>query len=248
MQSFARALPILRRRTRADLARPGLPREKVLATLVQLLERSLIRVGNEEYARQNDSFGLTTMRDKHVRVSGGTVRFQFRGKSGKHHAIDVNDWQLAHVVKQCRDLPGQELFQYVGDDGKRRNVGSGDLNAYLRDITGEEFTSKDFRTWWGTVLAVKALRDLQPGRSKTHSEKNVLLAIDAVAGLLGNTRAVCRKSYVHPGVIDCYVDGSLAKVLGRAVKPSAGLRPDEAALLAVLKHLPRKEPAKRRAA
>jgi len=248
MQAFARALPVLRRRTRADLARPGLPREKVLATLVQLLERSLIRVGNEEYARQNDSFGLTTMRDKHVRVSGGTVRFQFRGKSGKHHTIDVNDWRLAHVVKQCRDLPGQELFQYVDADGKRRSVGSGDLNDYLRDVTGEEFTSKDFRTWWGTVLAVKALRELRPGRSQTQSEKNVLLAIDAVAGLLGNTRAVCRKSYVHPGVIDCYVDGSLAKTLDRAVKPSAGLRPDEAALLAVLKHVPRKEPAKRRAA
>jgi DNA topoisomerase-1 len=252
MQAFARALPIVRRRARADLARPGLPREKVLATLVQLLERSLIRVGNEEYARQNESFGLTTMRDKHVRVSGGTVRFQFRGKSGKHHTIDVNDWRLAQVVKQCRDLPGQELFQYVDSDGKRQRVGSGDLNTYLRDVTGEEFTSKDFRTWWGTVLAVTALRELPSGRSKTHSEKNVLLAVDAVAGLLGNTRAVCRKSYVHPGVVDCYVDGSLAKILGHAAKaatkPPAGLRPDEVALLTILKHLPRKEPAKRRAA
>lgn len=252
MQAFARALPLLRRRTRADLARPGLPREKVLATLVQLLERSLIRVGNEEYARQNDSFGLTTMRDKHVRVSGGTVRFQFRGKSGKYHAIDVNDWRLAHVVKQCRDLPGQELFQYVDADGRRRSVGSGDLNNYLRDITGEEFTSKDFRTWWGTVLAVRALRELQPGRSKTHSEKNVLLAIDAVAGLLGNTRAVCRKSYVHPGVIDCYVEGALGGILDRRAKATgrtpAGLRPDEVAVLTVLKHLPHKEPGKSRAA
>jgi DNA topoisomerase-1 len=252
MQAFARALPVVRRRAQADLARPGLPREKVLATLVQLLERSLIRVGNEEYAKQNESFGLTTMRDKHVRVSGGTVRFQFRGKSGKHHTIDVNDFRLAHVVKQCRDLPGQELFQYMDDAGKRQRVGSGDLNKYLRDITGEEFTSKDFRTWWGTVLAVKALRELQPGRNKTHCEKNVLLAVDAVAGLLGNTRAVCRKSYVHPGVIDCYVDGSLAKVLERRAKASArsvaGLRPDELALLAVLNFLPRKEPGKRSAA
>jgi DNA topoisomerase-1 len=252
MQAFARALPILRRRTRADLARPGLPREKVLATLVQLLERSLIRVGNEEYARQNDSFGLTTMRDKHVRVSGGMVRFQFRGKSGKYHAIDVNDWRLAHVVKQCRDLPGQELFQYMDADGRRRSVGSGDLNNYLRDITGEEFTSKDFRTWWGTVLAVKALRELQPGRSRTHSEKNVLLAIDAVAGLLGNTRAVCRKSYVHPGVIDCYVEGALGGILDRRAKAAgrtpAGLRPDEVAVLTVLKNLPHKEPGKSRAA
>jgi DNA topoisomerase-1 len=249
MQAFAHALPILRRRARADLGRPGLPREKVLATLVQLLERSLIRVGNEEYAKQNDSFGLTTMRVKHVRVTGGTVHFQFRGKSGKHHTIDVNDWQLAHVVKQCRDLPGQELFQYLDADGKRQRVGSGDLNAYLREVTGEEFTSKDFRTWWGTVLAVKALRELPPGRSKTHCEKNVLLAIEAVAGLLGNTRSVCRKSYVHPGVVDCYVDGSLAKILSRAsTKGPSGLRPDEVALLAILKHLPRKEPAKRTAA
>jgi DNA topoisomerase-1 len=252
MQAFARALPTVRRRARADLARPGLPREKVLATLVQLLERSLIRVGNEEYARQNESFGLTTMRDKHVRVRGETVRFQFRGKSGKHHTIDVNDWHLAQVVKQCRDLPGQELFQYVDADGKRQRVGSGDLNTYLRDVTGEEFTSKDFRTWWGTVLAVKALRELRPGRTKTQGEKNVLLAIDAVAGLLGNTRAVCRKSYVHPGVIDGYVDGSLAKILDRpataTTRPTAGLRPDEVALLNVLKHLPRKEPAKRKAA
>ena len=251
MQAFARALPTLRRRTRADLARPGLPREKVLATLVQLLERSLIRVGNEEYARQNDSFGLTTMRARHVRVTGGTVRFQFRGKSGKHHTIDVNDWRLAHVVKQCRDLPGHELFQYVDADGKRQRVDSGDLNTYVRDVTGEEFTSKDFRTWWGTVLAVTALRELQPGRNKTHCEKNVLLAIEAVAGLLGNTRAVCRKSYVHPGVIDCYVDGSLAQILERrakGAKPAAGLRPDELALLTVLKHLQHKEPGKRRAA
>jgi len=251
MQAFARSLPILRRRTRADLARPGLPREKVLATLVQLLERSLIRVGNEEYARQNDSFGLTTMRARHVRVTGGTVRFQFRGKSGKHHTIDVNDWRLAHVVKQCRDLPGHELFQYVDAEGKRQRVGSGDLNTYVREVTGEEFTSKDFRTWWGTVLAVTALRELQPGRNKTHCQKNVLLAIEAVAGLLGNTRAVCRKSYVHPGVIDCYVDGSLAKILERrakGAKPAAGLRPDELALLTVLKHLQHKEPGKKTAA
>jgi DNA topoisomerase-1 len=252
MQAFAHALPILRRRARADLARPGLPREKVLATLVQLLERSLIRVGNEEYARQNESFGLTTMRDKHVRVNGGTVRFQFRGKSGKHHTIDVNDWRLAQVVKQCRELPGHELFQYVDADGRRQRVGSGDLNTYLRNVTGEEFTSKDFRTWWATVLAVKALRELQPGRSKTHSERNVLLAIEAVAGLLGNTRAVCRKSYVHPGVIDCYVEGSLGKILERrtktAARPAAGLRPDEVALLTVLKHVASKETGKTSAA
>jgi DNA topoisomerase-1 len=252
MQAFAQALPTLRRRTRADLARAGLPREKVLAAVVQLLERSLIRVGNEEYAKQNRSFGLTTLRDRHVRVDGGTLHFQFRGKSGKQHTIDVNDWRLAQVVKQCRDLPGQELFQYVDADGRRQRIGSGDINSYVKRITGEDFTSKDFRTWWASVLAVKALRELQPCRSKTHGEKNVVMAIDAVAGLLGNTRSVCRKSYVHPGVVDCYVDGSLAKILERhsrsTTKPAAGLRPDEVALLMVLKRLPNREPSKRAAA
>src|SRR5262245_5572924 len=252
MQAFARALPILRRRTRSDLARPGLPRNKVLATIVQLLERSLIRVGNEEYAKQNQSFGLTTLRDRHVKVRGGTLQFQFRGKSGKHHTIDVNDWRLAHVVKQCRDLPGQELFQYVDESGKHQRVGSGDINTYVREVTGEEIKSKDFRKWWAGVLAVSALRELQPGSSKTQCEKNVVLAVDAVAGLLGNTRTVCRKSYVHPGVIDCYVEGSLPKLLERrgkaAPKSVTGLRAEEIALLTVLKHLPHKEPAKRRAA
>jgi DNA topoisomerase I len=252
MQAFARALPLLRRRARADLAKPGLPRAKVLAAIVQLLERSLIRVGNEEYVRQNQSFGLTTLRNRHVKVRGGTLQFHFRGKSGKQHTIDVNDWRLAQVVKQCRDLPGQELFQYVDEDGTRQRVGSGDINDYVREVTGDEFTTKDFRTWWGTVLAVTALRELQPGRTRTQSEKNVLLAIEAVAGLLGNTRAVCRKSYVHPGVVDCYVDGSLVKILERhakaAAKPIAGLRADEVALLAVLKHLHGKESGKRKAA
>jgi DNA topoisomerase-1 len=252
MHAFARALPIVRRRTQADLARPGLPRHKVLATIVQLLERSLIRVGNEEYAKQNQSFGLTTLRDRHVKVRGGTLQFQFRGKSGKHHTIDVNDWRLAQVVKQCRDLPGQELFQYLDDGGKRQRVGSGDINNYVREMTGEEFTSKDFRTWWASVLAVSALRELKPGSSKTQCEKNVVLAVDAVAGLLGNTRSVCRKSYVHPGVIDCYVEGSLPKVLDRrartAAKSVAGLRAEELALLTVLKHLQHKEPGKKSAA
>jgi len=213
----------------------------VLAAIVQLLERSLIRVGNEEYVRQNRSFGLTTLRDRHVKVRGDTLQFHFRGKSGKHHTIDVNDWRLAHVVKQCRDLPGQELFQYVGEDGSRQGVGSGDINGYVREATGQEFTTKDFRTWWASVLAVTALREMQPGRTRTQSEKNVVMALDAVAGLLGNTRAVCRKSYVHPGVIDCYVDGTLAEILERRskapTKAMAGLRADEAALLHVLKRL-----------
>ena len=246
METFARALPLLRRRTRADLARTGLPRPKVLAAIVQLLERSLIRVGNEEYVRQNQSFGLTTLRDRHVKVRGDTLRFHFRGKSGKHHTVDVNDWHLAHVVQQCRELPGQELFQYVDDEGHRQRVGSGDINSYVREATGQEFTTKDFRTWWASVLAVAALRDMQPGRTRKQSEKNVLVAIDAVAGLLGNTRSVCRKSYVHPGVVDCYVDGTLAEILERRpkvpAKATAGLRADEVALLHVLRCLRQKEP------
>lgn len=251
MQAFARALPALRRRTRADLARTGLPRPKVLAAIVQLLERSLIRVGNEEYARQNQSFGLTTLRDRHVTVRGGTLQFHFRGKSGKHHTIDVDDGRLARVVKQCRDLPGQELFQYVDETGRRQRIGSGDINRYVRESTGQEFTTKDFRTWWASVLAVTALCELPPGRSRAQADRNVLQAVDAVAGLLGNTRAVCRKSYVHPGVIDCYVDGSLQRIVERRRTSSAkavqGLRADELALLAVLQHLPNEEAGRRAA-
>jgi DNA topoisomerase-1 len=241
MLAFAAALPVLRRRAAADLTRTGLSRDKVLATMVQLLEKSLIRVGNEEYAKQNNSFGLTTLRAKHVRVSGGTLRFQFRGKSGIHHSVDVNDRRLARIVKQCRDLPGQELFQYVDRGGVVRRVGSGDINRYVREVTGQDFTAKDFRTWSGTVLAATALRELRSASTKRQAEKNVLLAIEAVAGLLGNTRTVCRKSYVHPGVIDCYVDGSMMKVLARASrlppKQTSGLRPDEVAVVALLKYL-----------
>jgi DNA topoisomerase I len=252
MESFAHALPLIRRRTRTDLAQPGLPRNKVLATIVQLLEKSLIRVGNEEYARQNRSFGLTTLRNRHVQVNGGTLRFQFRGKSGVRHSVGVNDRRLARVVKQCRDLPGQELFQYLDQTGEVQGIDSGDINAYVNEITGEDFTAKDFRTWWGTVLALAALREFRTAHTKTQAEKNVLVALDAVAGVLGNTRAVCRKSYVHPGVIDCYADGSMVKVLGRsskaASKKMAGLSADENTLMTVLKYLPRRTPARRKAA
>lgn len=252
MTAFARAVPMLRKRADADLSRPGLPRSKVLATIVQLLERSLIRVGNEEYARQNQSFGLTTLRDQHVQVNGESMRFQFRGKSGVRHTVDVNDRRLARVVKQCRDLPGQELFQYVDRDGAVQRVGSGDINAYVKEVTGDDFTAKDFRTWWGTVLALTALRELQMGHTRKATEKNVLLAIDAVARLLGNTRTVCRKSYVHPGVIDAYLDGTVMRLLRRPVKVASrtahGLRPDECALLLVLKHLQTRPSSKRKAA
>ena len=252
MQAFAIALPGIRRRTNADLARPGLPRRKVLATIVQLLEKSLIRIGNEEYVKQNNSFGLTTLRDRHVRVRRGTVKFEFRGKSGIRHSVDVSDRRLAHIVKQCRDLPGQELFQYVDHHGRVQRIGSGDINTYLRDVTGEDFTAKDFRTWSGTVLAVTALRELEAARTKKQAGKNVVLAIEAVAGILGNTRAVCRKSYVHPGIVDCYVDGTMLRVLDRRVKSLGktvpGLRPDEAAVVVLLKHLQGRDSGRRKAA
>ncbi len=238
MSAFAAALPGIRARTEADLAKPGLPRDKVLAAVVQLLEKSLIRVGNEEYARQNQSFGLTTLKDRHVDIRGAQVRFEFRGKSGIRHAVDVNDRRLARIVKQCRDLPGQDLFQYLDDDGRRCNVSSGDVNAYLKEITGQDFTAKDFRTWAGTVLCATALCELRVAESPARAKKNVLKAIEAVAGMLGNTRAVCRKSYIHPAVTDAYMEGTTVQVLRRPSRPRRGskgaLRPEEVAVVRLL--------------
>lgn len=239
MEAFAAVLPSIRARTAADLGKPGLPREKVLATIVQLLERSLIRVGNEEYARANKSFGLTTMRDQHVEVKGSTLRFQFRGKSGKRHSVGINDRRLARVVKQCRDLPGQELFQYLDSEGKIQDVNSADVNAYLRQVSGTDFTAKDFRTWFGTVLAASALRELRCADSMAAAKKNVVRAVEAVAGVLGNTPAVCRKSYIHPAILECYMDRSMETKLSRALQPSikrvaSKLRPDEVAALRIL--------------
>jgi DNA topoisomerase-1 len=210
--AFAKTLPRIRQRTKADLSASGLTREKVLATVVQLLERTLIRVGNDEYARANRSFGLTTMRDRHVDVSGASVRFEFRGKSGKTHAVDLTDRRLARIIRRCQDLPGQVLFQCVGEDGERHTVTSSDVNEYLQRITGEEFTSKDFRTWVGTVLAVCALQDYSDPRSKTEAKRCVNRAIENVALRLGNTKAVCRKCYVHPAVLDAYFAGNLPHV------------------------------------
>ena len=237
MPAFAEALPRIRARTAADLARPGLPREKVLATVVQLLEKSLIRVGNEEYARSNRSFGLTTLLDRHVNVRGATVRFEFRGKSGVRHSISVSGRRLARIVRNCRDLPGQELFQYIDERGRRRKIGSGDVNEYLKEISGQDFTAKDFRTWAGTVLACTALREMITD-STARASKNVIQAIDAVAGLLGNTRAVCRKSYIHPTIIDAYVDGTLVTAFARRGAAGRGspakLSPDEVVVLAIL--------------
>jgi DNA topoisomerase-1 len=221
MIEFGQALPGIRRRTDTDLRRPGLPRPKVLAAVVKLLEKTFIRVGNDEYARDNKSFGLTTMRDGHVKVSGSTVKFLFRGKSGVEHDLKLDDRRLARIVKQCRDLPGQELFQYRNDRGAVVDIGSADVNAYLKDVTGEDFTSKDFRTWAGTVLAAKLLRDYESVDSEAHAKKNIVEAIEQVAKRLGNTRAVCRKCYVHPAVIDAYLDGSMMKTVAQRARRTA---------------------------
>jgi DNA topoisomerase-1 len=239
MIAFGRALPHIRQRVEKDLSRPGLPQEKILATVVRLLELTLIRVGNEEYAKQNDSFGLATMRDRHVRVNGSALRFQFRGKSGIRHAVDLKDHRLARIVRQSRDLPGYELFQYVDDAGERRAIDATDVNAYLKSIAGDEFTAKDFRTWAGTVLAARALREMMAFDSQAQAKRNVLRAVEAVAKRLGNTTAVCRKCYVHPEVVHAYLDGTLAAVLNK--KAGCELRsnlrylsPEEAAVLALL--------------
>jgi DNA topoisomerase-1 len=211
MAAFARALPRIRRRVRQDLARGGLPRDKVLATVVRLLETTRMRVGNEEYARDNDSFGLTTLRVRQVRVRGATMQFRFRGKSGVWHAFALSDRKLAAIVRRMRDLPGYELFQYLDESGETRAIDAADVNAYLKEIAGEEFTSKDFRTWAGTVLAAKALHEL--------GENALSRAIEQVARQLGNTRAVCRKCYIHPAVIEAYQSGALAEVMdGRSVE------------------------------
>jgi DNA topoisomerase-1 len=208
MFAFAHALPRIRARVRADLARPGLPREKVLATVVRLLERTLIRIGNEEYARANRSFGLTTLRTRHVAVRGATLRFRFRGKGGREHVVDVRDPRLARVVRRCQDLPGQELFQYVDDDGGRQTIDSADVNAYLREIAGAEFTAKDFRTWAGTVLAALALAETATFVSTREARRNITRAVETVAARLGNTPAISRRCYVHPGVVDAYLEGA----------------------------------------
>lgn len=226
MLAFAKALPRIRRRVSQDLALPGLPREKVLATVVRLLETTRIRVGNQEYARANDSFGLTTLRTRQVRVKGSTMSFRFRGKSGVQHDVALNDRKLATIVRRMRDLPGYELFQYVDEAGETRAVDSADVNEYLRSAAGEEFTSKDFRTWAGTVLAAQALHECGKNQLKQ--------AIARVARQLGNTPAVCRKCYIHPAVIDAYLDDRLAQTMngGRA----------ELCVRKLLRQRPRKKP------
>jgi DNA topoisomerase I len=237
LMAFARLLPLIRARVDRDLARDGLTREKVIATVVRLLEATLIRVGNEEYARQNRSYGLTTMRNGHASVSGERVRFRFRGKSGRDHVVDMRDRRLSRIVKRCQDLPGQQLFQYVDEQGGRRAIESADVNAYLREVTGGDFTAKDFRTWSGTVLAAWALHELAPATPKTPVKRNVVRAIESVSARLGNTVAVCRKCYVHPAVVDAYLDGSLGATLSARLSAESrrtGLPAEEARVLRLL--------------
>jgi DNA topoisomerase-1 len=239
MIDFAAKLPAIRGKVDEDLGLPGLPQEKVLAAVVRLLETSRIRVGNEEYARQNGSFGLATMRNRHVSISGSNIRFEFRGKSGVRHALDLNDRRLAGIIKRCQELPGHELFQYISEDGARHSIGSADVNDYLRNIAGDDFSSKDFRTWAGTVLAARTLAALPAVKGAGLTKKNIAQAIGQVAVQLGNTKAVCRKCYVHPAVLEAYADGSLVKTLQAAKRRSrSGSTPDltheEAAVLKLL--------------
>ncbi|HJT77358.1 MAG TPA: DNA topoisomerase IB [Gemmataceae bacterium] len=244
--AFGLALPALRRRLERDLARPGLPREKVLAAVVRLLETTLIRVGNEEYVRENRSFGLTTMRDRHVEINGGAMHFAFRGKAGIKHVIDLEDRRLARIVQRCQDVPGQELFQYLDGEGSAHTIDSADVNDYLRRVTGQEFTAKDFRTWAGTVLAARALQEFQAFDTEAQAKRNIVAAIERVAQRLGNTKAICRKCYVHPAVIEAYMDGSLLEGLSREVEEElkdslSDLPPEEAAVLAFLQERLKRE-------
>lgn len=236
--AFGRSLAKIRRVTRRDLALPGLPRRKVLAAVVRLLETTLIRVGNDEYARTNHSFGLTTMRDRHAEVRGATLQFRFRGKSGVHHTVAIDDRRLAQVVRRCQELPGQELLQYMDEDGQIRDIGSDDVNEYLREVTGQDFTAKDFRTWAGTVLAMIALQEYESFDSQAQARENVVRAIESVASRLGNTPSVCRKCYVHPGILDAYLEGTMLDSLRRASEQMShrrGLSADESAVLALLR-------------
>jgi len=238
MLTFSQALPRLREQVEIDLGLPGLPRRKLLATVVRLLDKTLIRIGSDEYTRAHRSYGLTTLRRHHVEVSGYTLRFEFRGKSGVLHSIAVADQRLARIVQQLQDLPGQHLFKYVDENGKRQTIDSDDVNDYLRQVSRRDITAKDFRTWSGTMIAARALRELGPASSERAARRNVNRALDRVAAHLRNTRAVCRKYYVHPAVIEAYHRGIVVPEPARArrgrLRPSAALRREEIGVLQFL--------------
>jgi DNA topoisomerase-1 len=239
MMEFAKALPAIRGKLAEHMALRGLPREKVLATVVHLLETTLIRVGNDDYARDNKSYGLTTLRDPHVKVEGAELRFQFKGKSGKTWRLQLKDRRIARIVRACQELPGQRLFQYRDEEGEVREVTSADVNAYLKEITGRDVTAKDFRTWAGTVLAALALQEFEAADTQATQKKNLRAAIERVSARLGNTPTICRKCYIHPEVLNAYVEGSLLlqveqKVARELREDRSELRPEEAAVLAML--------------
>lgn len=239
MTHFAEALPGIRECVHHDLGLPGLPRLKVLATIVSLMETTHIRVGNEEYARENKSYGLTTMRNKHVEVHGAEVTFSFQGKSRVHHTVSLHDRRLARIIQRCEEIPGQELFQFLDAEGERHSIDSADVNEYLREITGQHFTAKDFRTWAGTVLAAKVLHEFEPYQNATQAKKNIVEAIKKVASELGNTPSVCRKCYVHPAVLDAYMGGmtkeeAKEQIEEEIAEEAHALRHEERALMSLL--------------
>ncbi|MHB8627852.1 MAG: DNA topoisomerase IB [Aggregatilineales bacterium] len=240
MIAFGETLPTLRKRVQHDLELAGLPREKVLAAVVRLLETSFIRVGNAEYAQTNKSYGLTTLKDRHVNIDGSALKFKFRGKSNVEQLVGIQDRRLARIVKHCRDLPGQDLFQYIGDDGQPCPINSSDVNTYLRDICGQEFSAKDFRTWGGTILAAQALCELTDCDSEAAAQKNINEVIKTVAHQLGNTPTVCRKYYVHSAVLDAYKDRSLFTLLAEStptdtIDSQFGLRAEEILVMKLLR-------------
>ena len=236
--AFGRALPALRRQIARDGRQPPLSRQRVLATVVALLERTLIRVGNDEYVRANGSFGLTTLETRHVRVRGARVRFSFRAKSGVAHVVEIEDKGLARSVRRCQELRGQLLFEYLDDTGTRQSVDSADVNAYVREATGQDFTAKDFRTWAGTVLAASALARATPASSATRRKRQVIEVVAGVAARLGNTPAVCRRCYIHPGVVEAFMEG-VAMEHGSARLRESRLSAEEASALALLRRLSR---------
>ena len=230
MLAFGAALPNIRKRIEGDLSLSGLPKNKVLAAIVKLLERTCMRIGNDEYAKQNESFGLTTLQDDHVQIRGDKMRFKFRGKSGQHQDIELDDPRLAKIVKRCRDIPGYELFQYIDDTGENARITSTDVNNYIRDVTGEDFTAKDFRTWGGTGWATLIFEELGPSENATEAKKRIVEAIKSVSQRLGNRPATCKKYYVHPAIIEAYTDSSLFEVL----RACSGARREEACIMNVV--------------
>lgn len=238
---FGQLLPTIRAKVAEHMALPGLPREKVLATVVHLLETTLIRIGNDEYSKQNGSYGLTTLRRKHVKVDGSELRFRFIGKGGKVWRLNVRNRRVAKIIKACQELPGQDLLQYIDEAGERQDVTSSDVNTYLKEITGQDISAKDFRTWAGTVLAALALQEFEAFDNDAKAKSNVRAAIERVASRLGNTPTICRKCYIHPELISAYLSGSLLLEVKEKVESElrdtlTSLRPEEAAVLALLRN------------